>query len=396
MIEVLPFNKTVFDSFNLDKTELTKYCYINNKDIIDKLLTIELPIPNTRLALKNIFDFLTFIDIKVNELNSTIIPLPYNKLEEFFSRNLYKKYMNILSQLKIITAVDYSDDGKDGVFYVPGKLYKRYRVHSDYLNKEDLALIILDDDRSKSEFINSVEELDERYSKTIKTLDINIKEAIRSEIQYYKDNNLSTSTLRNRISRLFYTRRKRFIKKGKSVDRIYHSFSNVSKVSRKHISLKMFNIDIKNCQPLLLVYLLKSNNMLLDDNYQTDCESGLFYENFVGINGLDRDETKVALYKNIFFGFWPSNSFNKRFRELYPNTWQSLNEISKGDVSLASQLQNIESKLFNNLIPQKSKHYFTLFDAIYFDDMRDIKNISMNINTFFNNLNIKVKTEMTI
>jgi hypothetical protein len=392
MIEILPFNKTLFDSFNLDKSEITKYCYINNIDLISKLLTIELPILNTRIALKNIFDFLTYIDMELNKSKNTIIPIPSKKLEEFFSRNLYKQYMKLLKDLNVITAVSYDD----GSFYTKGKTYTQYRVHNNYINDEDLAIIILDEDRSKSEFVNEVEDLDERYVKTIKTIEINIKEAIKDEIQYFKDNNLSVSTLRNRISRLFYTRRKRYIKKGLNVDRIYHSFTNVSKVSRKHIDIKLFNIDIKNCQPLLLVYLLKKNNMLLDNNYQIDCERGLFYENFIGINKLDRDQTKVALYKNIFFGFNTKNQFNKRFNELYPKTWLSLNKINKGDISLASQLQNIESELFNNLIPNKSKHYFTLFDAIYFDNMRDIKDISKSINDFFNNLDIEVKTEITI
>jgi len=392
MIEILPFNKTLFDSFNLDKSEITKYCYINNIDLISKLLTIELPILNTRISLKNIFDFLTYIDMELNKSKNTIIPIPSKKLEEFFSRNLYKQYMKLLKDLNVITAVSYDD----GSFYTKGKTYTQYRVHNNYINDEDLAIIILDEDRSKSEFVNEVEDLDERYVKTIKTIEINIKEAIKDEIQYFKDNNLSVSTLRNRISRLFYTRRKRYIKKGLNVDRIYHSFTNVSKVSRKHIDIKLFNIDIKNCQPLLLVYLLKKNNMLLDNNYQIDCERGLFYENFIGINKLDREQTKVSLYKNIFFGFNTKNQFNKRFNELYPKTWLSLNKINKGDISLASQLQNIESELFNNLIPNKSKHYFTLFDAIYFDNMRDIKDISKSINEFFNNLDIEVKTEITI
>jgi hypothetical protein len=392
MIEVLPFNKTLFNSFNLDKAELTKYCYINNISLISKLLTMQLPIANTRIALKNIFDFLTYIDKRINELNSTLIPINSSILISYFSRDTYKDYMKLLEDLNVITRVPYEDN----TFYKKGEYSIQYRMHNNYINEEDLAIIIIDNDRSKDEFVNEVEGLDERYVKTIKSLEINIKEAIKEEIEYYNENNLSVSTLRNRISRLFYTKRKRFIKKGHNVDRIYHSFSNVSKVSRKHINMKMFMIDIKNCQPLLLVYLLKSNNMLLDDNYQKDCEKGNFYERFVGIDGLDRDQTKVALYKNVFFSFNKKNKFNDKFNELYPNTWQSLNMISNSDISLASQLQNIESSLFNNMVPNKSKHYFTLFDAIYFDNMNDIKDISKTINTFFNSLDIKVKTEISL
>ena len=393
MVEILPFNKELFNNFNLDKSKITKYCYINDITILSKLLIMELPISNTKIALRNIFDFLTYIDDRLSMNNeSTVIPISHKILESFFSRNLYKKYMNILSELNIITAVSYND----GKFYVPGQLNTQYRVHNEYINSDYLAIIILEEDRSKTDFINEVEGLDERYIKTIKSLDINIREAIKDEIQYFKDNNLSISTLRNRISRLFYTKRKRFIKKGKSVDRIYHSFTNISRVSRKHINIKMANIDIKNCQPLLLVYLLKISNMSLDENYQLDCEKGKFYEKFVGINNLDRQETKVALYKNMFFGFNKNSKFNKKFKELYPNTWNSLSDINNSNKSLASQLQNIESKLFNNLIPKKSKHYFTLFDAIYFDNIDDIKDINNEINKFFNSLDINVKTEIDL
>jgi hypothetical protein len=391
MIEIIPFNKSLFNDYNLDKAEFTKYCYINDIELISKLLSIELPILNTRIALKNIFDFLTYIDNRLSINNeSTILPISSATIISYFSRDTYKEYLNILKDLKIITAIPYDN----GSFYAKGQLNTQYRIHNEYINKEDLAIIILEEDRSKEEFTNEIIELDERYIKTIKSLEINIKDAVSAEIENFKNNNLSVSTLRNRISRLFYTKRKRFIKKGKNVDRIYHSFSNISKVSRKHINIKMFDVDIKNCQPLLLVYLLKSNNMLLDDNYQLDCENGIFYENFIGINGFDRDQSKVALYKNIFFGFNKRSLFNKRFNELYPNTWSSLNEISKSDISLASQLQNIESELFNNLIPKKSKFYFTLFDAIYFDNMSDVKLIVKTINRFFNNLNISVKIEI--
>ena len=388
MIEVLPFNKDVFDNLNLQKQQLTRYVYINDINIISKLLSYELPIQNKRIALKNILDFLNWIDVKINIKQKTTLAISSHTLIEFFNRDTYKEYMDILKQMNIISDVPY----KNGDFYTPGSLYKQYRVHNEYLNKEDLALIILEDDRSKDKFINEVVGLDEKYIKTIKNIEIDVREAIKSEIEHYKTKNLTISNLRNRIARILYTKRKRFIKKGIKVDRIYHSFSNVSKIARRHLSIKMFDIDIKNCQPLLLVALLNDMGLEYDDKYKYDCEIGNLYENFIG--DLTRDDTKIQLYKSIFFYFNEDNDINKKFRELYPVTWNSLKQIKNMNKSLAAELQNLESKLFNNLIPKKSKHYFTLFDAIYFDNMNDISKLNNEIKLFFELRNIKVQTEI--
>jgi hypothetical protein len=393
MIEVIPFNKTIFDSFSVETKKLTRYVYINNIDLISKLLSKELPILNKKIALRNILDFLTYIDIKINQNDKTIIPISSEILISFFNRNKYKEYMNILSELDIITRVPY----QDGTFYVKGNLNCQYRIHNEYLTEEDLAIIVLEDDRSKDSFVNEVEGLDKRYIDTIKKLNINIQSAIEAEIKHFKENNLSITSLRNRISRILYTKRKRFIKKGQKVDRIYHSFTNLSRVARKHFNIPMYDLDIVNCQPLLLVALLKQNGFRSDSSYQVDCEAGCFYERFLDINKTEdittedlRVETKKGLYKNIFFGFNTNSRYNKRFKDLYPQTWNSLELISKNCESLASQLQNLESGLFNNLIPKKSKYYFTLFDAIYFDNILDRYELENNIKEYFKKYDIRV------
>lgn len=394
MIEVLPFNKTIFNDFTLDTKKLTKYIYINDIQLISNLMVIDLPIKNKKLALRNIFDFLTYLEFKMDEKQDTVITIHSNILEKFFSRNEYKKYMDILKNLNILTKVPYVD----GTFHTPKFRASQYRIHNEYINKEDLAIIILEDDRSKNTFVNEVENLDERYINTIKKLRIDIPKAIESEIKYFQEKNLTIPNLRKRISRIFYTERKRFIKKGKKVDRIYHSFTNVSRVSRKHLNINMKDIDVVNCQPLLMVAELKRTNMDYDINYKSDCEEGCFYERFYDINrkkGISDEEhripTKVAIYKNIFFGFNKISKHNKRFKELYPETWLSLEKISLEENSLAQRLQNLESKLFNNLIPEKSKYYFTLFDAIYFDNILDKYKLEKIVKDYFSQYEIKVQ-----
>ena len=394
MIEIIPFNRNIFDTFTIDCKKMTRYVYINNLDIIAKLATMELPIANRRIALRNIFDFLTYIDTKIEQNENTIIPISQSILISYFNRNVYKKYMDILSNLDIITKVPY----EDGTFYKKGSLYLQYRVHNAYLNDEDLAIISLEDDRSKENFTNEVEGLDKRFENTIKKLEINIPLAIEAEIKHFREKSLSIYALRNRISRIFYTKRKRFIKKGKKVNRIYHSFTNLTKVSRKFFNVNLYDIDIVNCQPLLLVALLEKNGFKYDKSYKIDCEAGCFYERFMDINKPDdvssyewrNGNTKPALYKSIFFGFNKASKHNKRFLELYPETWNSLKIISEECNPLASQLQNLESDLFNNLIPKKSKHYFTLFDAIYFDNILDRFSLEKEIKDYFQRYGINV------
>ena len=76
---------------------------------------------------------------------------------------------------------------------------------------------------------------------------------------------------------------------------------------------------------------------------------------------------------------------------MYPKAWKSLNAISKTDTSLASRLQNLEAELFNNLKPKYSKYYYTLFDAIYYSNIADKKQLTKEIKDFFGGLNIKVR-----
>jgi hypothetical protein len=110
----------------------------------------------------------------------------------------------------------------------------------------------------------------------------------------------------------------------------------------------------------------------------------------------DKTTTKKLLYRHVFFGFKPKEKINQHFRELYPKTWEYLYQLFKTDISLASKLQNLESELFNVLIPAKSKHFFTLFDAIYFDDLQDAAELKRNIHNFFYELGLQVDVEQGI
>jgi len=184
---------------------------------------------------------------------------------------------------------------------------------------------------------------------------------------------------------------KRFIRKGRKVDRVYTSLSNLSRISREYLTiagLKFHNMDIKNCQPLLLCYLLIRENMPIDQEYINVCQQGIFYEGFYeqsedeAINEQRRSNAKVRLYKAIYFDF-RANKTNLRFKELYPLTYSSLEILAQGQDKLAGLLQNIEASIFNYLVPVKSKYYYTLFDAIYFTSVEDKADLFLRIHESF-------------
>ena len=194
------------------------------------------------------------------------------------------------------------------------------------------------------------------------------------------------------------------IKKGNKVDRVFHTFSNISKISRKHLNIPMNNVDLSNSQPLLLVSYLKENGYGVDLNYQIDCEEGTFYGNFYDVDANDYDvdsevwknNVKVGLFKSIYFNFNEKSLYNKRFLELYPYTYTSIKFMNDRDEKLACLLQNKEAELFNNLKLNHSNYFFTIFDAIYFDDKRDLLSILEQINNFFKKNGIKARTKQEL
>jgi hypothetical protein len=404
VIEIIPLkiSKDLFDDYEYVMRDLqdNDSCFITNINIISKLLMRdEYPIKNKRIAIKSILTFLNYIDGIHRKENDTLIQISQKKLIEFFSKQQYIKYMDILKELEIITCVLY----KDGTLYTrPSEennwngIPKLYRLYNNYINNEDLCIVLIDDKNKKMKLECEID-IDARFKNTIVKLDLNFKEVIISEIMNAKENNLTHNELRKRLASSFSTKHRRFIIQGKKVDRIYHSFSNITRIARQHLNIKMISIDVTNCQPALLIYFLKKNGYGVDTNYISACEEGKFYESFLidedKTNIEKRDKIKVKLYNSVFFGFFPESKTNQKFKEMYPMVWDTLNKLKSENISIVAELNNIEADLFNNLKPKKSKFYFTLFDSIYFSSFEDFADMDSKIKAYFGKLNIKIKTK---
>jgi hypothetical protein len=402
MIEIIPLEQAISQDSMRDFSE--KDVFVTSLDLISNLLTRKLPLKDNNKSIKNILEFLQFADRQMNEAKDTLLSLHSDTLISFFSRDTYKNYLDILKECRVMTRVPHDNN----TFYTPGKASSLYRFYNEYCFAE-LAIVII---HSNKQTISIETRVHKKFSNAIKNSKVDYYKAIQAEIEYCKEKNKDRNNLlRSRLSRLFSSHSNRFVKKGTNVNRIFHSFSNLSKVSRQFLEVENMSynsLDIVNCQPMLLCYYLKQNNLQYDENYIKDCESGIFYEKFVGLEGyftyksnskyykeysiLDRENVKKQLYKSIFFMFDKCNPINKEFAKLYPITYKTLDEIS-GVQSMATILQNLEASIFNDLVPKKSKYFFTLFDEIYYTDETDKEELKKKIISKFNllSLNVKIK-----
>lgn len=409
---------TQISTKDLDFIKKASSSYITTENLMRQLEIVDLPIKR-ETAIKRILAFLEYLDERIKN-GRTEIGIDQSIWEEYFSPNKYKQYQEILSQLNILTTVMYKRGSyidkkgtshtieNDFAYSKKLGLSKIFQVHNSYLKNENYVMVMFGEKQKTASVQVDIrlKNLSPKFVNTLKNVKIDVPGAIQAEINEYHKQKISFIQLKHRISRIFAVRNSRKISTGNKVNRIYHSFTNLSKISRQFFNHKFFEIDVVNCQPTLLIAYLYENNLGIDENYKRDCESGSFYERF--IDTIDekytfgddlvkfdqaRKETKVSIYRNVFFGFKKSEKINIRFKELYPLTWAELDKIKKSTVSLASILQNTEAQLFNSLFPKKSKMYFTLFDAVYYTNDEDTAELKNKIEQFFNERNVNVKIE---
>lgn len=392
------------DISSLSKKDFKDTIKVIPTKILEQLQQIELPIKNREIAIINICDFLIYLNTQFDKFDTSLLVIPQNIFIKYFNSNKESKYKEILKQLNILTQVSYANgsgyDKDNGIA-------KQYRIHNDYLNQKEFSLLILEN-KLHIKLYNIETEMNDVMLDTILIEELDYEQVFLKEIAYHKLNETTNFSLFIRLSRALLITKERYAKKGKKVNRIFHSFSNLSKVTRKCFKTKYNNIDLVNSQPMLLVAYLMKNKIEFEKKYQTICEDGKFYELFYDlycndISKLDKNEleqlrklVKTKCYESLFFDFRENFKINKRFNELFPILWLHLKEIDKSNISLASILQNIEADIFNNLTIKYSTKMFTMFDAIYFNNKKDLLNLSNQIIKYGKqiNVNFKIKIEL--
>lgn len=158
-------------------------------------------------------------------------------------------------------------------------------------------------------------------------------------------------------------------------DRVYSSLSNLSSLCNDFIyvdGIEMKEVDVVNCQPLLLCTLVN------DDKLKRVCERGQFYESLMEATGIeDRDKIKIECYKDLFFGKYKPNSIlGKAFQELFPDAHRYLlNFEHDTDETLAKTLQIKEAEIFISVAIDLVNEFpvITKHDALFVPHNKVIK-----------------------
>lgn len=414
-------NKITNLNINYDKSNL----WLFDIHYLTKLYMVD-DFKNKRVYLTNILNFIVdrLNHQKMKSNISDVFELRRKELVKIFSSKTYRTYMRILVETGILIPVKY----KCGNYFIHNEYKPRqFRFSKDFLNANEIALLMISSNENKKRKLiidplleRRLNDQDPRIISSMNRFKIDTEGSIKAEIEhYYKEDN-SVNSLINRINTIFRFMDKRTIKEGNKSGRLYTSITELSRVSREFLIPKMYEIDLSNSQPAILSNIFIENNMDFDPNFILDTENGLLYQRFYGLyidkinHSNIRDITKRNLYKNILFGFNERSIINKKFKELYPITWEYIKSIGKDNVkkiygkkenggfgvlnedevknnkNLASILQRKESDIFLNLRPKKSKFYATIHDSILVDYIGDIPQLKEDIKEKFK-IKIKLK-----
>lgn len=144
--------------------------------------------------------------------------------------------------------------------------------------------------------------------------------------------------------------------------RFYSSITNLPSVCINFLELynkEVFELDVANCQPLLLAYLVKN------PEYQNDVENGIFYERMAKKTGWPRDRFKIFSYKYLFFSneSLKTGLINNALNDCYPALIKQINDLKKEN-KLASLLQKLESSIFIEKIGKLPYSKITRHDSV--------------------------------
>lgn len=171
--------------------------------------------------------------------------------------------------------------------------------------------------------------------------------------------------------------------------RFYNSTTNLSYTALPFCTLdrrKIYEIDIVNCQPLLL------SKILSNQQYRKDVEEGIFYEKVADKLGKTRNQFKILSYRFIFFNNKKLNSgiIYNVLEELYPGLITELNKL-RDEMNISCEMQRIESSIMVDKIG-KVKNITCLLrhDAVFVVE-EDIELVKTLMISEFKNLGINIK-----
>ena len=173
------------------------------------------------------------------------------------------------------------------------------------------------------------------FINTLMNTTILATEAIYAEYKYCIESGKDYKKFLSRVNTILSFTRSRSAGKGENVNRVYSSFTSLSRISRKFLVYDgnpFFEVDIKNCQPLLLICILSEMEFEIDENYIEDVTTGKFYE------ALMQQAIKLNVVKQV--KYTKDDSGNQIEAKLFANR-DDVKVLVYSDILFCTQLKDI-------------------------------------------------------
>lgn len=130
--------------------------------------------------------------------------------------------------------------------------------------------------------------------------------------------------------------------------------------------LPTIELDVANCQPLLL-YTLYRSHCEESQRWKIRAESGKVYELFMGELGIDRDSVKKLMFPFLYGSIGAEPEIEKVMTKHFPTLLQLINaEKAKHYKALCYGMQKKEAKVIVGLMSNhKTIPAITVHDAVY-------------------------------
>lgn len=378
----------------------------------------------TSIIIESTIDFINLKEEQKSKLNKSLISIwyyIYNKqiedptidnlnlftnihntyLDKFGLKINGKKfgYASLLLLLKKHNLVDINYKHSGGLFS------QGYRVITNFINT-DYSEVEIDFEKVFDRFKNRTYWLRKypQYKKLIKDT-YEVKIDLSDYILWMKENEgieLKPVINKGILKRRFLTKEKiyEFINNALKVNfnnlwfkvsdegRFYNSTTNLSYTTLPFIKLKrrkVVEVDVINCQPLLLCGIIKN------ELYKKDVEDGIFYDRVSKELNISRDQFKVLSYKHIFFSNKPlkSGKIYDVINRLYPGFIDEMNSI-KIDLEVSKEMQKIESNIFVKNIGSLDFKMMLRHDAVFVYE-EDLEIIKAYVISEFKNIGLNCK-----
>ncbi len=336
-----------------------------------------------RLKVAYIVDLVHHLVLKYYYTKETVHNLSSLILKKKYGVN-YKYYVEYMQSIGLLRLV--SD-------YYVGKKTKTYEIHEDLL-KDNVKRYKNEDTILVKKYVNNI--LSNKISEVNSSwIDTNLKQKLIDDLFYVTiDKESSMSYLDILKQDIDSYNKNKFAVDCIKDKHIYFHFDSYGRMHTNFTILKsfirknflkidgedVFEVDIKNSQPLFLTKVIDNHEL----NFMVDADEYNLFK-FLTIKGYlyqylmdefkvkDKREVKMIIYK-VFFGRNRTKE-DKLFRSVFPTIFEFIRSYKKERAdykALAYELQRSESNLiFNDVIKEIIVLYpeirlFTIHDSIVF------------------------------